>query len=322
MADNFAHNGENISLNIDSEINARLYEFYYSPENFVQNRSSTNAHDVRDPLSIPSISIFITSIQSFQEKQNEGADNQNIKLTQELNVTVPKIISKPIDFFNYASIKQDQEYTSINSRNADPPCIPQGLEKVDAFEIFERTENYILLEPIRISKLYNIWKEPELVTPFSYGVYSNSSYESLPDFHTDSPCDGFETKIIFSVVASAGQYHIVTSPTPKTELSSLSSASAPITTKYLQCSQCQTRIPLSKLPLAEQHNSITLTAEMLDKLLPLHDIACSTRQTVGRLGIDDTVGFAVEEVAANTATSDPQPIAGIQNILFAFFIHI
>lgn len=282
--------------NRDSAIMAHMYEFNNIPENTLPIIFSDGSDDDWCFMSIAPLSN--TLIEIHQNNRKEHLSNQEVnKIKQDLHV-VFKVISRSHDFFNYVSLKQDQEYSSLYIMNADPdpPCIPKVLMPLSAFDNFHRNENYILPEPLRISKFHNIWKEPDL-----FRLVSNSSFGSVRNLHTDSPFDGFETAILFSIFACAGQYFIIESPTPKSRVYS------PFT-KYLQCSRCQTRLQLSKLPLAQLHNLITITAEILVKLLNFHDVTCPTRQTVGRLAIDDTVGYAVEEErAASLANAKPNP---------------
>ena len=144
---------------------------------------------------------------------------------------------------------------------------------------------YNLHEPIRVSRFVRLLETADL--------YSSSSLSTSPisSIQLDAPPDAKEVKlgVLYYLLASVGQYTLVIIQTSKQEgaWSRSASSATRAATKYLQCTQCSMRVPLSELSRFSALNPITHTAEILSKLSAQHDAECTSRLAINRYRSDE-----------------------------------
>ena len=159
---------------------------------------------------------------------------------------------------------------------------------LDNWEAIGATEN-----PNRVFKIGNI-PEPIRIGRFFQALphlfFCLASISPQRSLQLDTFSDGNEQNlpVLFSLLASVGQYTINKSKTFKRDSEwSRSAASNTRADTYLQCTQCPMRIALSDLFQISSLKPTTHTAKLLGKLAVQHDAECTSRFAIHRLRLEE-----------------------------------
>ena len=265
--------GENILHSFDVESVRQVFNF---PETYETSLPDTELSSTDN--SLPHISFT-------PHYYNES----NFLQTEDFNVKKTNIFERLVIQTNAGNIFNDVLFKPYKNDDITETSLDSSqLYSFEHWEPVSATDNpqqscYNLHEPIRISRFVKVLKTADL---YSSSSLSTSSISSI---QLDAPPDAKELKpvVLYSLLASVGQYTLVNIQTPKQEAAWSRSASSatPVATKsmYLQCTQCFMRVPLSELSRLSALNPITHTAEILSKFSAQHDAECISRLALNRL---------------------------------------